>query len=102
MGEALDRLVALSGGGSGGHDLIYFEKRSTGLVVAHGAAPSTNSNYNPETYGKQTSRKKATAAQEAKIAKGDWVPEDENGVATGQPGHKKTQMKGREHLLKKS
>jgi hypothetical protein len=74
------------------HDLIFFEKRSTPLVVSKGAAPSSNSNYT-EKYGKQTSRRAATAEEEKKIAKGDWVQVDSKGHKSGEDGYKKTQYR---------
>lgn len=76
------------------HDLIFFEKRSTPKVIGKGK-PFTA----PEGYGKQTKRRPATEEEEKVIARGDWLRVDESGTKGGQPGYKRTKMKGREHLL---
>lgn len=76
------------------HDLIFFEKRSTPKVIGTGKPFKA-----PESYGKQTRRRPATAEEEKKIARGDWLRVDQSGKKGGQPGYKKTRMAGREHLV---
>lgn len=76
------------------HDLIFFENRSTPKVVAKGMPFRGHS-----LYGKQTKRRAATEEEEKQIINGEWVRVDEKGNKGGQPGYKKTQMKGREHLV---
>ena len=76
------------------HDLIFFERRSTPKVVKTGT-PFTA----PESYGKQTRRRPATEAEEKVIARGEWVRVDQSGKKGGEPGYKKTRMKGRKHLV---
>lgn len=77
------------------HDLIFYEKRSTPKIVKRGEHVSDV----PESYGKQTSRRAATENEEELIFKGEWVRVDSKGRRPGDPGYKKTQMPGREHLL---
>lgn len=77
------------------HDLIFFEKRSTPKVVSAGASFTA-----PESYGRQTRRRAATAEEEKVIARGDWLRVDQSGKKGGQPGYKKTKMAGREHLVR--
>lgn len=79
------------------HDLIFFEKRSTPKVVSKGQKFRA-----PESYGKQTRRRPATEEEEKQIANGQWVRVDQSGTKGGQPGYKKTRMKGKQHLLKHS
>ena len=78
------------------HDLIFFEKRSTPKVVKRGERFVA-----PESYGKQTRRRPATADEEEWMRKnpGKWLRVDQSGKKGGQPGYKKTRMKGREHLV---
>lgn len=73
----------------GQHDLIFFEKRSTPMVVSRGAKPETNSNYTPS-YGKQTIRRAASAEEEKTISSGAWLRVDSKGKKGGSEGYKKT------------
>lgn len=56
------------------HDLVFFANRSTPQVVSKGAAAKPK-----QGYGKQTSRRAATAEEEKKISSGGWLRVDAKG-----------------------
>lgn len=70
------------------HDLVFYENRSTPLVVTRGGKAPTN----PE-YGKQVRRRAATDAEERIIARGDWVRVDQAGRKPSDAGYRTSKMR---------
>jgi len=95
LGMDVDAPMAHAEVSKSGHDLIFFEKRSTPKVIGRGKPFIA-----PKTYGKQTRRRPATPDEEKIIARGDWLRVDQSGNKGGAEGYKKTRMVGREHLVK--
>lgn len=56
------------------HDLIFYANRNTPQVVPKGAAAKPK-----PSYGKQTSRRAATAEEEKKMRGGKWLRVDKKG-----------------------
>jgi hypothetical protein len=77
-----------------GHDLIFYENRSTPQVVNSGASGKPKKGY-----GKQTYRRAANSSEEKQISAGKWVRVDSSGNKPSSEGYART--KYRPQLLKK-
>ena len=78
---------------SAGHEMIWYEKRSTPEVIPVGDKPKAKPSYGPI-----TKRRKATADEEKEIATGKWIRIDQHGNRPSSPNYKKTAY--RPQLLK--